>query len=491
MDRRKTDDIFFTIYHDGTGSNKTNITTSTVNISDDKWHHVVGTWDGTTNADSMKVYFDGVEVAQATPSSTGINTEASAPWIGNSTNQAAGYNNWTGELSNIAVYNTGLDSSAVTALYNNGTPETSISSSPVSWWKLNNLTTGIQDSVGSNDGTNNGATKVDTFVSTQAATSSGMTEQNLVNNNVSVLNGESSGMTSANLVLSDLTRAVPYDSYSFNFDSASSDSVNLPNGLETILQSLTVGSISMWWNPVDATPSSGNALFTVASTTVTNDYFAMYNITDGKFYAQLKDNNSNNWILQTDAAAFSDNTWHHIVITQNGTEPELYVNGSKPAQTFTTSTNKTKWWDDITIEQVNIGALIWSGGTSGNIDGKISNCAIFNQALTSTEVMKLYANGVPQDLTSFTPAPVAWYPLGSNSFWNGSQWTVRDMIGSNDGTGQNIGVDGLVGDAPRSEANGTGTNMDVPSNLEGSTKWSENNSWSINMSETARVEDTP
>ena len=35
-----------------------------------------------------------------------------------------------------------------------------------------------------------------------------MTEQNLVNNNVSVLNGESSGMTSANLVLSDLTRAL-------------------------------------------------------------------------------------------------------------------------------------------------------------------------------------------------------------------------------------------------------------------------------------------
>ena len=55
-----------------------------------------------------------------------------------------------------------------------------------------------------------------------------MTEQNLVNNNVSALNGESSGMTSANLVLSDLTRAVPYDSYSFNFDAASSDYIQLP-----------------------------------------------------------------------------------------------------------------------------------------------------------------------------------------------------------------------------------------------------------------------
>ena len=105
--------------------------------------------------------------------------------------------------------------------------------------------------------------------------------------------------------------------------------------------------------------------------------------------------------------------------------------------------------------------------------------------------MKLYSNGVPQDLTNFNPQPVAWYPLGSNSFWNGSQWTVRDMIGSNDGTGQNIGIDGLVGDSTRSSANGTGTNNSIPENLVGTTKWSDNNSWSINMSSEARVTDVP
>jgi hypothetical protein len=124
-------------------------------------------------------------------------------------------------------------------------------------------------------------------------------------------------------------------------------------------------------------------------------------------------------------------------------------------------------------------------------DGKISNISVFNESLISTEVMKLYSNGVPQDLSSFTPAPIAFYPLGSNSFWNGSAWTVRDMIGSNDGTGVNLGQDALVGDSPRSSANGTGTNMDIESNITGSTKWSSNNSWSINMSSEARKEDTP
>ena len=170
--------------------------------------------------------------------------------------------------------------------------------------------------------------------------------------------------------------------------------------------------------PVDATPSSGNALFTVSSTTVTNDYFAMYNLSDGKFYAQLKDNNLNNWILQTDAAAFSDNTFTHVAITQNGTEPELYVNGSKPAQTFTISTNKTKWWDDITIEQVNIGALIWSGGTSGNANGNIDEVAVFTSSLDASTVESIYSaslplgSGVTGDLSKLDTPPVAWYRMG-------------------------------------------------------------------------------
>ena len=174
----------------------------------------------------------------------------------------------------------------------------------------------------------------------------------------------------------------------------------------------------MWWKPVDATPSSGNALFTVSSTTVTNDYFAMYNLSDGKFYAQLKDNNLNNWILQTDAAAFSDNTFTHVAITQNGTEPELYVNGSKPAQTFTTSINKTKWWDDITIEQVNIGALIWSGGTSGNANGNIDEVAVFTSSLDASTVESIYSaslplgSGVTGDLSKLDTPPVAWYRMG-------------------------------------------------------------------------------
>jgi len=438
--------------------------------NDGNWHHMVATKTGTT----YKIYVDDAELsfstgAWAVGSNNRIATGRSSPVYFN------------GELSNIAIFNTTLDSAAITALYNNGTPETSISSSPVSWWKLDNTTTGIQDSVGSNDGTNNGATKVNTFVSTEAATSSGMTEQNLVNNNVSTLNGESSGMTSANLVLSDLTRAVPYDSYSFNFDSPSSDYITTGFSIGAISQY----SFSVWFK-MDSAPAAYSFIYADANSSGQGaSARAGIGFYQNFFFATMG-NGSSVYSDQTsyNISAAYDNNWHHIGLIIDGTKQRLYLDGSL-VHTYTSSISAgTAGTQDYTIGRY--------GDFNGHyFDGGVSNLSIFNQALTSTEVLKLYANGVPQDLASFSPAPVAWWPLGSNSFWNGSAWTCRDIIGSNDGTGQNIGIDGLVGDSPRSTGNGTGTNMDVPSNLEGSTKWSSNNIWSINMSSEARKEYTP
>ena len=184
--------------------------------------------------------------------------------------------------------------------------------------------------------------------------------------------------------------ASPYldNTNSMQFDGVD-DYVNA-SSLSSTLQPLTVGTISMWWKPVDATPSSSNCLLSVASTTVTNEYFAMYNLDNGKLYAQLKDNGFNYWVLQTDAVAFATNTWTHIAITHNGIEPELYINGSKPAQSFVNELDKVRWWDDITIEQVNIGALIYSAGTSGNASGKIDEFAIWNTALSSDAITEIY-----------------------------------------------------------------------------------------------------
>ena len=435
-----------------------------ITMNDGKWHHIVGVYNGT---DTAELYTDGILQGSATSSGFGTLRTNARTVIGgynNSSNPFSGGGSWNGGLSNAQIWDTNLNATQVETLYNNGVPlTTAIASDNLKLWaKLDNTAT-FSTNWSIPDASGNGNT----------GTSSGMTEQNLVNNNVSILNGESSGMTSANLVLSDLSKSIPYDSYSFNFD-GSTDKITLGSSISTGNNY----TVSFWLNPDNV--ASGNSYIFSDSTTSPFKGLALDQGSStaggfGNFYYYTGS------VIVVNNTAISGDVWSHIAIVFDITAQEIkfYINGSL---------------DKTTTSVANIGTSIDEFGirSTGNaFNGKLSNISIFNEELTSTEVLKLYANGVPQDLTNFNPQPVAFYPLGSNSFWNGSQWTVRDMIGSNDGTGQNIGIDGLVGDSPRSSANGVGTNNSIPENLVGTTKWSELNSWSINMSSEARTTDVP
>jgi hypothetical protein len=178
------------------------------NLVVDTWQHLLITRD---SSNDVKIYRNGVIFGIATNYTQTL------------TFSNIGYRGsfyYNGEMSNIVIWNSDQGSEKDN-IYNNGTPTNSYTNTPTSWWKLDNLTTGLQDSgSGGNNATNNGTTVANTFVNTESATSTNMTEQSLVNNNVSTLNGESSGMTSGNLVLSDLTRNLPYENYSLEFDGA-------------------------------------------------------------------------------------------------------------------------------------------------------------------------------------------------------------------------------------------------------------------------------
>ena len=424
-------------------------------LSLNKWTLLSVVYDGSgaTNADRLKIYYGST---QQTVNTFGGTIPSTSPTTGRSLilgKQATGQC-IEASISNFTIFSNALPTTgteSIETLYNNGVPLNSITSENLKAWY-----------------------KLDQSANWDVSGSGNWTIPDASGNGN---DGTSSGMTSANLVLSDLTRALPYDSYSFNFD-GTADYVNISSAIDVTDDK----SFSLWIKRNTGAAANDGGILTIVPTSGTSDYISIALWQD---YIQVQTSNVTT-TRKTVEETISTNVWYHIVVIKsNNSIDNIYINGVNK-----TLSNFGTWTGTITTPQNKIGEAVF-GGTNYNFDGQISNISLFNETLTSTEVLKLYSNGVPQDLSSFSPAPVAWYPLGSNSFWNGSAWTVRDMIGSNDGTGQNIGIDGLVGDSPRSEANGTGINMDVPTNLEGSTKWSSNNSWSINMSETARVEDTP
>ena len=83
---------------------------------------------------------------------------------------------------------------------------------------------------------------------------------------------------------------------------------------------------------------------------------------------------------------------------------------------------------------------------------------------------------------------MAWWRLGENASWNGSVWTIKDQMGSNDGT--SAGPPNLVGDAPQSFANGLSVSMDIDSRI-GESGLSSDNALSYNMAYDSRSTSVP
>jgi hypothetical protein len=141
--------FYFIVFH--TDGSSTTVQTTGIVPNDGNWHHIMGTFDGTTDANGLKLYVDGT-LFQTTAGSTGIrSTSGVAPSIGSLESGAAW--RFEGNIDEVAVWNSVQDNSSI---YNSGTPTTITGAT--AYWKLGEQATfstnwTVPDQVGSNDGT--------------------------------------------------------------------------------------------------------------------------------------------------------------------------------------------------------------------------------------------------------------------------------------------------------------------------------------------------
>lgn len=305
-----------------------------------------------------------------------------------------------------------------------------------------------------------------------------MNQGSLVYNNVSTLNGESSGMDTTNLVQSNITKQIPFSSYSIDFDYAGGDYIQTTAGSNSILSGATSCTVSAWVNFSDL--SSGAGLKAIATnweaTTGSYNYILRYYQSQFQFYIHANGSTGN----ATYGFTPTLNTWYHVLGTLTGGVIQVYLNGAAVG----TPGTRTGTMPTITTSD-KIG-YYRSGSTDYFMDGAVSNVAIWkNTALSQDDILNLYNNGVPQSLSSFRITPTAWFPLDqSYTYFNGSVLVARDVISGNDGTGVNLIQENIIGNAPGSDSNGVGTNLTI-ADLKGDMKSSINNSYSINMADYA------
>ena len=191
----------------------------------------------------------------------------------------------------------------------------------------------------------------------------------------------------------------PTNSYSGSFDGIN-DYVNFGSIAE--LNSAADYSISAWlrWNDFDG----GTGAFPIASGTSTSQRLAWYASSNTvKFYV-------GNTITIT-SSSLSTGTWYHMAYVKSGTSATLYIDNSVDGTGSAPTTTPSG------------GAANFSVGTATAFsgyyfDGFADEVAVFNYALSSTQVSNIYNNK-----EYFNPISV-W------RFENG----VTDEIGNYDGT---------------------------------------------------------
>ncbi len=91
--------------------------------------------------------------------------------------------------------------------------------------------------------------------------------------------------------------------------------------------------------------------------------------------------NGTNYGVGSSTTVFTNNVWKHVCAVFNGTAVKLYVNGS--------SISLFKYVITGSVGQANIiGAF--NAGTSGNWNGTIDDVRIYNEDLSSSEILELY-----------------------------------------------------------------------------------------------------
>jgi len=413
------------------------------------WIHIAFT----RNGDSVSLYLNGsfneTLTGVGTTNDTILDTLISEA-------DGVGSNSINGKMSNVSVFNTALPATgteSVESLYNYGTPPNIASWSNLQgWWEL--------DASATFDGSN---------WSIPDASSNSNT-------------GTSSGMTASNLVQSDLIINQSYDPFSLSFDGTDdfiSTNLNVDN--------YTNLTYSVWINPASLDQRGG------ISDLSSSDNFGAYFWagSGGQFYVNIGSSFSNiagTWSLNK-FGTLGQEKWLHLAIVYDGSGAtdadrlKVYADGNYVAFNSVGSIPASipSGGGDLVIGKLN----------TYEFEGEMSNLSIYNSALSATQVKTLYNEGKPFDLNTFEVTPVSWWRLGSvNSSFDGTNWTVLDEIGTNNGTSANMTQADLV-DGVGATGSGTSSGMSSGTNRTGNSPYSENNAVSYSMSVLAKSTSVP
>jgi hypothetical protein len=324
---------------------------STVNVSDNAWHHVVGVRSGTT----LTIYVDGSGTSNT---GTARNVAYNNFRIGN-VGEASNFDVLgDAQVDEVGIWNRALSASEVTELYNS--------------------TNGIQ-----------------------------LPSQALTTKAYYPLNGNSRDYSGNNLTGTDTAITYPQGRFGqaakFN---GSSSRIALPTSTAGTFGGSTI-TISLWVNYLGVTPADFTWLISKCNDGVDFGSWAVWYRTSGtKLVFMTNSDKTNATQALTEKAITIDNKWHNYLFVNNGTNGLIYIDGllaasgsredmDSTAQTMTIGASNSGRYSNCLIDEVIIESRAWTAKEvetyyrKSMLNYKQSVWAKFLQAFTISESVSL------------------------------------------------------------------------------------------------------
>lgn len=152
------------------------------------------------------------------------------------------------------------------------------------------------------------------------------------------------------------------------------------------LSTNTSGTFSFWIKPVDATPASVERLINFTINTTATQNITSFIFPNGRFVCACV-TGSLRWFLQTDDPVFSDNTWSHIALVQDGVSPVIHINDVVVDQGITSANDITAWFDALaTQNRGRIGNIARNSVEEQFFKGDIDDIRLYNRDLIDEEL---------------------------------------------------------------------------------------------------------
>jgi len=400
----------------------------TTNVNFGNWHHIILTWNGSLNYESLKFYVNGTETNYASNTSgTGSfgSTIGCDLVVGNREDGTVPFN---GTIDEIRIYNRTLSPEQILANYNNGIPRYNVTVSNETAGPGENWTVCVTPNNATVDGTtlcsnnltiqNSAPTHTTPIIN--ATTVNNLTTDNLTAYNQTTndldgdtvnnmfdwrLNGTSIAVLNMNFDVNDSAgsgKTRDYSTFQNNGTTSGSpiwnsgigrdetgayklDGTNADIVVDSVLNELNVSNP---WTVTGSFNISGEA-------SDDQTIFSFNDVSDSEqitiqFKNESGENNikiSSNGKTPGTGSVISIGRWYDFAFTWNGTDFSAYLDG---VLDYSVTPSSAITWG--LIDGARIGSTVWTGSKTEFFNGTIDNIKVYNRTLSSDQILALHNN---------------------------------------------------------------------------------------------------